>query len=649
MGIVIESCKQHIVCCDTEDNGIMTEPNINSRILTFSDYESEVIHTETDELNGVIESSNDIMNMKVKINDLIMERQTSPWNYYKEILDLGAGTYGTVKKVVLIKNPSTVRAMKIIPKENIIKGVDQAKLIDEIKILKKLDHPNIMKIFECFVDEKNFYIISDFCDQGDLLGKLEKLGTMNEIVVKFLMEQIFNAVAYLHSKNVLHGDIKLENILLYTATTKRASRRFTSINKDINEIDELRNQLNRSKTLTKWSKNYVDDMLNYEIKLIDFGCSKYFVDKNKHKRLSGIIGSTLYCSPEVVDNLYDELSDEWSCGVLMYILLSGEPPFQGETEEEIFKEIKKCKYNFNLKEFKDVSYNCKNLIKKLLEPNKKKRIKASEALKHPFFTEFFNPSKAMTANKDLNILKKLINYKKSTSKFHEAMYAFICNNFISIDEEKKLRDVFRYIDKEGKNALSKENLKECLNEIDIDLPEEQLDVDFKILDANQSNAIEYQEFLRAACDRNALLTEENLKNTFLALSGGEGKEFINGEDIKKFIFKDLNIQDEILNEYLEQFGMKKEKTMNFEQFSDILKYDEKLREENMDSLLQSDNDESKSEENKDEENISEIKSNGKSWENKSNSKSLENKTNDKSCKSFENNSENKSNGNNKNE
>ena len=649
MGSVIESCKQHIVCCDTEDNGIMTEPNINSRILTFSDYESEVIHTETDELNGVIESSNDIMNMKVKINDLIMERQTSPWNYYKEILDLGAGTYGTVKKVVLIKNPSTVRAMKIIPKENIIKGVDQAKLIDEIKILKKLDHPNIMKIFECFVDEKNFYIISDFCDQGDLLGKLEKLGNMNEIVVKFLMEQIFNAVAYLHSKNVLHGDIKLENILLYTATTKRASRRFISINKDINEIDELRNQLNRSKTLTKWSKNYVDDMLNYEIKLIDFGCSKYFVDKNKHKRLSGIIGSTLYCSPEVVDNLYDELSDEWSCGVLMYILLSGEPPFQGETEEEIFKEIKKCKYNFNLKEFKDVSYNCKNLIKKLLEPNKKKRIKASEALKHPFFTEFFNPSKAMTANKDLNILKKLINYKKSTSKFHEAMYAFICNNFISIDEEKKLRDVFRYIDKEGKNALSKENLKECLNEIGIDLPEEQLDVDFKILDANQSNAIEYQEFLRAACDRNALLTEENLRNTFLALSGREGKEFINGEDIKKFFFKDLNIQDEILNEYLEQFGMKKEKTMNFEQFSDILKYDEKLREENMDSLLQSDNDESKSEENKDEENISEIKSNGKSWENKSNSKSLENKTNDKSCKSFENNSENKSNGNNKNE
>ena len=80
--------------------------------------------------------------------------------------------------------------MKIISKKNIIKGLDQSKIIDEITILKKLDHPNIMKIFECFEDEKNFYIISDFCDQGDLLGKLDKLGKMNEVVVKFFTDAL---------------------------------------------------------------------------------------------------------------------------------------------------------------------------------------------------------------------------------------------------------------------------------------------------------------------------------------------------------------------------------------------------------------------------------------------------------------------------
>ena len=515
--------------------------------------------------------------MKVKLNDLVMEHQTSPWIYYKELLTLGSGTYGTVKKVCLRKNQLTIRAMKIIPKENIMEGVDSLKLIDEITILKKLDHPNIMKIYECFVDKDNFYIISDFCDQGDLLGKLEKLGKMNEIVVKFIMDQVFNAVAYLHSKNVLHGDIKLENILLYTAS-KNKGRRFTSINMDINHLIDLQNEINRAQTITKRSQNYVNDMLNYEVKLIDFGCSKYFVNKKKHQKLSGIIGTTLYCSPEVVDDLYDEKSDEWSCGVLMYMLLCGEPPFHGNSEEEIFQKIKKCEYSFKPVEFRDVSDNCKDLIRKLLEPKKRKRIKASEALRHPFFTTFFNPNKAMTENKDLNVLKNLINYKKGISKFHETIYAFLCNNFISIDEEKKLRAVFRYIDKEEKNLINKQNLKLALNEINIDIPEEDYNNIFKQLDGNQNDIIEYQEFLRATCDKNTLLTEENLKNTFLALSGGEEKEFITGNDIKKFIFHDSNIQEQIFNEYLEQFGMKIDDKINFEQFYNMIKNDTKLNE-----------------------------------------------------------------------
>ena len=581
MGNIVESCKQHVHCCNKDDKVLETETDEYSESLSDSENQDSYKEDETDSVKNKKEDSEDIANINEKLNDLVMEHQSSPWIYYKYLKTLGSGTYGTVKKVCLIKNPSTIRAMKIIPKENIIEGVDNTKLIDEITILKKLDHPNIMKIYECYVDKDNFYILSDFCDQGDLLGKLEKLGKMNEIVVKFLMDQILNAVSYLHSKNVLHGDIKLENILLYTAS-KNSGRRFTSINIDINHLIDLRKEINRTNSVTKRSRNYVNDMLNYEIKLIDFGCSKYFVNKNKHQKLSGIIGSTLYCSPEVVDDLYDEKSDEWSCGVLMYILLCGEPPFQGKSEEEIFQKIKKCQYNFKPKEFNDVSNNCKDLIKKLLEPKKKKRIKASDALKHPFFTESFNPSLAMTENKDLSVLEKLIKYKKKTSKFHETMYAFICNNFIGIDEEKKLRAVFRYIDKEDKNALSKDALKKCLNEINIHLSDEEFNKIFKLLDANKSDFIEYQEFLRAACDKNALLSEDNLKNAFLALSGGEEKEFITGEDIKKFIFRDSVIKEEILIEYLEQFGMKKEEKINFEQFCDIMKNNKKLHEEKID-------------------------------------------------------------------
>mgnify|MGYP002624804685 CR=1 FL=1 len=596
MGIILESCKSHMECCNTEDNKIFTEPNNNlTDSLSMSDDKDSYNEYETEDLNKDLEFSNDIENMKVKLNDLVMDHQSSPWIYYKPLLTLGSGTYGTVKKVSLIKNPSNIRAMKIISKENIIKGIEQSKFIDEITILKKLDHPNIMKIYESFVDKDNFYIISDFCDQGDLLGKLEKLGKMNEIVVKFLMEQIFNAVAYLHSKNVLHGDIKLENILLYTAS-KNKSRRFTSINVDINQIYELRQEINsRSNSITKRSQNYVTDMMNYEIKLIDFGCSKYFVKQHKHQKLSGIIGSTLYCSPEVVDDLYDEKSDEWSCGVLMYILLSGEAPFKGGTDEETYTKIKKCQYNFDLKEFKSVSENCKDLIRRLLEPKKKKRIKASEALKHPFFTEFFNPSEAMTEFKDLNILKKILQYKKPISKFHEAMHAFICNNFISKDEEKKLRALFRYVDKNDKNALVAEDFQRCFKEIHISLSIKELNDILKIIDSNQNAIIEYQEFLRATCDRNSLLSKENLKNTFMALTEGDDRNYIDANDIKKFIFHDLDIQNDIFTEYLEQFGMKKDEKIYFEQFCDMLKNNKNLHEKDFDE-------QKKEEENKDKNN-----------------------------------------------
>ena len=132
-------------------------------------------------------------------------------------------------------------------------------------------------------------------------------------------------------------------------------------------------------------------MYDYEVKLIDFGCCKYLGKKEGPPPiLSGIVGTCIYCSPEVIDDLYDEKSDEWSCGVLMYILLCGVPPFVGDTEEEIYEQIKKGKYSFDRTEFKNVSENCKKLIKKLLEPNSKKRIKASKALHEPFFNENYN-------------------------------------------------------------------------------------------------------------------------------------------------------------------------------------------------------------------------------------------------------------------
>ena len=114
-----------------------------------------------------------------------------------------------------------------------------------------------MKLYEFFEDNVNCYLVSEFCDQGDLLQKLDKLNYMNEIIVKFLMEQILNAVAYLHSKGVIHGDIKLENVMLYTTTKEKPRKSFTRINKTLSKSKSLQKEIDESFTYEKGFTKYL--------------------------------------------------------------------------------------------------------------------------------------------------------------------------------------------------------------------------------------------------------------------------------------------------------------------------------------------------------------------------------------------------------
>ena len=584
MGTLVEGCACNN--CNKE------EPNDDD------ESESESISNNDDYNAGKLASLSrgeipkNIVDVKFQTGSLVKEYFCNPFDVYKELEELGEGAYGVVKKVCLKDNPNTVRAMKIIPKENIVEGQSQ-QLIDEIQILRKIEHPNIMKIYEYFDDSKNIYIVSELCDQGDLLGKMNKLGSMSEVVVKFLMGQILNAVSYLHDNRVFHGDIKLENIMLYK-TNKNRGRRFTKLNNELNSSFKLQKEienLQKSKNNNlRSSKALVEDMTNYEVKLIDFGCSK-FLQKKKHNKLTGIVGTSIYCSPEVIDDLYDERSDEWSCGVLMYILLCGEPPFQGETEEEIFANVKKGYINFSKPKFRNVSENCIDLIKKLLTLNKKNRIKASDALKHKFFTENFNPAKALTQNRDLNILKRFIELKPLPSKLHEVVVAYCCFNFISTEEEKQLRELFRFMDHNNTNKLTMNDFKIAFNDAQILVSTAELKRILNILDSDGSNLIEYQEFLRATCDKNLLFRDENLKVVFGVIDKDK-KGYATSNDIQRFVLGNKKVNRSTTKGCTAQIGMKKNTKLTFEQFCDIIRNNTVLKndDENSDDSENEDED-----------------------------------------------------------
>ena len=527
-------------------------------------------YNENQNIINRIQSSNtqEIRNLStdiiIKTDTLVRSYNFSPYQIYEELAILGEGTFGLVKKVCLINNKKTIRAMKIISKKNIVKG-QSTKLFEEIEILRRLEHPNIMKIYEYFIDDKNIYIITEFCDEGDLLGKITKLISMSELVVKYLMGQILDALAYLHANRIFHGDIKLENIMLYK-TSRRKIKRFTVINKDLNSDVNLQNKLDNVNGQTS---DYVEDMSNYEIKLIDFGCSKY-LNKKKNKLLSGIVGTSLYCSPEVIDNSYDEKSDEWSCGVLMYILLYGDRPFAGESEEEIFENIKN--YNIDFDKLENVSENCMDLMKKLLNPKKKYRITALEALKHPFFTNKLNPKNILTHHKDLSILKRFKKIKKYPTILHKKVVAHCCFHYISQEEEKKLKELFLFLDKNNETKLREKDFIEGFEKAKISISPLEIKNLMNILDSDGSGTIEYQEFLRAFCDKDLLLNDVNLKTIFEIIDKDK-KGYINIKDIKNFIVgNDKNkLKEDAMKKLSKKIGVENNSKINFEQFCNIIR------------------------------------------------------------------------------
>ena len=253
----------------------------------------------------------------------------------------------------------------------------------------------------------------------------------------------------------------------------------------------------------------------------------------------------------------------------MYLLLCGEPPFDGDTEEEIFEKVKKCKINFSHPQFKNVSDNCKDLIKKLLQKKMSRRIRAKDALRHPFFTESFNPDAVLTQNKDTSIIEKIPTITIPHSQFHSLILSYMCSNYISKDEEKKLREVFRFIDYDGKSVLTKDKIEKALKENGNLITVENIKKIFEALDIDKNGVIEYQEYIQGLCNKNDLFNEFNLKHVFVNMDT-DNKGYLTSEDIINFAFPGKTVNEEAVKEYIKQFGMGINDKIYFDDFAYII-------------------------------------------------------------------------------
>lgn len=212
---------------------------------------------------------------------------------------LGEGSFGQVKLVVHKRN-QIERAMKIIRKIG-VSNEEKEQMLKEVSILKSLDHPNIIKIFDMYEDETNMYLIIEYCAGGELFDRVHK-ETFSEAEAAKYIKQLLSAISYLHARNIVHRDLKAENLL------------------------------------------FENDSSDANLKLIDFGVSCEFLKAGAKMRET--LGTPYYIAPEVLLQNYDEKCDVWSCGVILYIILCGYPPFNGDDDNEILDGVKKGEFSF---------------------------------------------------------------------------------------------------------------------------------------------------------------------------------------------------------------------------------------------------------------------------------------------------------------
>ena len=532
--------------------------------------------------------------LPIGVSNVIRKNTGIPSDHYVSIKNIGKGAYGKVVKV-MHKQTGAIRSMKVIPKDNLRVGFTEEEIQMEINILKSLDHPNIIKIYEFYNDDDFYYLINEFCSEGDLSEKLIAAKYFDECIVKVLMFQILSAVLYLHSKNVIHGDLKLENLMIDSifpyGAARNANRRLSfisSMKEDVESIKRSSSELDNSNSFLaqcedtnnndynsnnnngKHSmpmKMKFNQMKNFNLKLIDFGCSKIFTPYKR--QFEDTIGTLVYCSPEVLRNHYDEKCDVWSCGVIMYILLSGELPFYGQTESQITSNILTGQYSFDSPIFNAVSANAKDLIAKCLMYNKSKRINIKDALKHPFFNNDIDPHNIFQETIDSSeVLNALTKFSKQ-SKFYQAVLAFLSHNYADKTHIDKLKKIFLSIDLNFDGKISKEELSYAYHINKMSLTKEQIENIIKSIDFDNNGYIEYEEFIRAAIPKEHLFTEANLKTAF-DLFDLDGNGAISPSEVKEILGMDSNVDEKVLKELLNEIVKSGNEEITFEQFKDIM-------------------------------------------------------------------------------
>eukprot|EP00526_Cylindrotheca_closterium_P002581 CAMPEP_0113643396 /NCGR_PEP_ID=MMETSP0017_2-20120614/22818_1 /TAXON_ID=2856 /ORGANISM="Cylindrotheca closterium" /LENGTH=951 /DNA_ID=CAMNT_0000554909 /DNA_START=95 /DNA_END=2948 /DNA_ORIENTATION=+ /assembly_acc=CAM_ASM_000147 len=421
---------------------------------------------------------------------------------------LGSGISGMVR-LVTHKKTGHKYAVKCLDLGLVDTEEGLAQLREEIFIMCQLDHPNIVRLEEVYESHTEIYLVQELCVGGELFDRLDEQPDYHytEAECARLVKQMLCAVRYLHSKGIIHRDLKLENFL--------------------------------------FSSNAKDS----ELKMIDFGLSKHFrYGEMQHEA----VGTPYTVAPEVIRGSYDERCDIWAIGVISFLLLSGEPPFGGcggpEPLMTVRSNILRGNFDFQPADVWGlVSQKAKKFICALLVIDPKARPTAREAQKHAWLREWASRNRTDDDNVlNPNVVKALVNFKEFSD-----MRKLLCEvlSFTLLpDQIKDLRKEFEKMDTDGSGEISLAALKQVLvtnaSEGSLGaLTEEEVEDVFNAMRVKKTETrIHWHEFIAAGLSQ-CQVDDRNLRLAFDRLDS-DHKGYVTLDDIMNLVGNDSHVSEE---------------------------------------------------------------------------------------------------------
>ena len=367
---------------------------------------------------------------------------------------IGKGTFGKVKLGIHKPTKQEV-AIKIFEKKNFTSSKDLLYFKKEISILKKLNHPNIIKIYNKIEDSSNYYIIMEYASRGELFKYIVNKKRISEKEAAYFYCQLIHGLEFMHKNNITHRDLKPENLLIKE---------------------------------------------NNILVISDFGLSTEY---NNNELLCTPCGSPSYAAPEMIlGKKYNGLNiDIWSSGITLYVMVCGKLPFKEKNQEKLYQKI--LTFNYELPSF--LSDNCKDLIKKIL-CNEKNRININQIKKHPFLIDSFskyNPNEYIlyNSNKIYNKIIEIMVNKLSDYNYNkdEIIYAIKNNKFNNItttyqlllkkifQKENENKSNFLFTKSSTDSCVTTNNVSNLVNKCSYLPKEERKGANIKILEKSQKN------------------------------------------------------------------------------------------------------------------------------------------------------------------